>query len=73
MLTINDNSQAFLCACSEIGREYSLPMVKTIEAIVDERGAARVAGTLHLDHRHRALVTIFSANLLRLKRRAPDA
>ena len=33
-------------------------MIQTIEAIVDEHGAVRLLKPLHLDRRHRALVTI---------------
>jgi hypothetical protein len=35
-------------------------MIKTLEAIVDERGAVRLLEPLHLDRRHRALVTILA-------------
>lgn len=35
-------------------------MIQTIEAIVDERGAVRLLEPLHLDRRHRALVTILA-------------
>ena len=48
------------CACPEIGRTYSPPMIQTLEAIVDERGAVRLLEPLHLDRRHRALVTILA-------------
>ena len=33
-------------------------MIQTIEAIVDEHGVVRLLEPLHLDRRHRALVTI---------------
>ena len=33
-------------------------MIQTIEAIIDEHGAVRLLKPLHLDQRHRALVTI---------------
>ena len=39
---------------------YLPPMIKIIEAIVDERGAVRLLEPLHLDRRHRALVTILA-------------
>lgn len=35
-------------------------MIRTIEAVVDERGAVRLLEPLHLDRRHRALVTILA-------------
>ena len=35
-------------------------MIQTIEVIVDERGAARLLGPVHLNRRHRALVTILA-------------
>ena len=35
-------------------------MIQTIEAIVDEHGAVRLLEPLHLDRRHRALVTILA-------------
>jgi hypothetical protein len=35
-------------------------MIQTIEAIVDERGTVRLLEPLHLDRRHRALVTILA-------------
>jgi hypothetical protein len=43
-----------------MGKVYSLHMIQTIEAIVDERGSVRLLETLHLDRRHRALVTILA-------------
>ena len=48
------------CACSQIGNGYSSPMIQTIEAIVDERGAVRLLEPVQLDRRHRALVTILA-------------
>ena len=49
------------CACSEIGSMVFFPhMIQTIEAIIDERGAVRLLVPLHLDRRHRALVTILA-------------
>ena len=53
-------SEGILHACSEIAREYSSPMIQTIEAIVDERGAVRLLEPIQLDRRHRALVTILA-------------
>jgi len=35
-------------------------MIKTIEAIVDEKGAVHLLEPVQLDRRHRALVTILS-------------
>ena len=35
-------------------------MIQTLEAIVDERGTVRLLEPLHLDRRHRALVTILA-------------
>lgn len=35
-------------------------MIQTLEAIVDERGVVRLLEPVHLDRRHRALVTILS-------------
>jgi len=35
-------------------------MIQTIEAIVDEHGTVRLLEPLHLDRRHRALVTILA-------------
>ncbi len=35
-------------------------MIQTIEAIVDELGAVRLLQPLHLNRRHRALVTILA-------------
>ena len=35
-------------------------MIQTIEAIVDERAALRLLEPVHLDRRHRALVTILA-------------
>jgi|GEM_PF-146632 len=46
--------------CSEVGRSLFSYMIQTIEAIVDERGAVRLLEPLHLDRRHRALVTILT-------------
>ena len=37
--------------------------MQTIEAIVDERGAVRLLEPLHLERRHRALVTILADEL----------
>ena len=48
------------CACPEIGKEYSRRMIQTLEAIVDEHGAVRLLEPLHLNRRHRALVTILT-------------
>ena len=48
------------CTCPEIGMAYSSPMIQTVEAIVDERGAVRLLEPVHLDRRHRALVTILA-------------
>ena len=47
-------------ACPEIEQTYSHDMIQTLEAIVDERGAVRLLEPLHLDRRHRALVTILA-------------
>ena len=47
-------------ACPEIGSGYSLPMIQTLEAIVDERGAVRLLEPVQLGRRHRALVTILA-------------
>ena len=33
-------------------------MIQTLEAIVDENGAVRLLEAVHLDRRHRALLTI---------------
>ena len=35
-------------------------MIQTVEAIVDENGVVRLLEQVHLDHSHRALVTILS-------------
>lgn len=35
-------------------------MIQTVEAIVDESGVVRLLEPVHLDRRHRALVTILS-------------
>jgi len=35
-------------------------MIQTIEAIVDERGTVRLLEPVHLNRRHRALVTILA-------------
>jgi hypothetical protein len=35
-------------------------MIQTIEAIVDESGAVRLLEPVHLDRRHRALLTILA-------------
>lgn len=50
----------FIRACPENGWMYGMRMIRTVEAIVDERGAVRLLEPLHLDRRHRALVTILS-------------
>ncbi len=39
---------------------YFLPMIQTVEAIVDEKGAVRLLEPVHLDRRHRALLTILT-------------
>jgi hypothetical protein len=39
---------------------YFLPMIQTVEAIVDETGAVRLLEPVHLDRRHRALLTILT-------------
>ena len=38
-------------------------MIQTVEAIVDESGVVRLLEPVHLDRRHRALVTILSDEL----------
>ncbi|MDP3848883.1 MAG: hypothetical protein Q8Q59_00140 [Luteolibacter sp.] len=35
-------------------------MIQTVEAIVDEKGSVRLLEQVHLDRRHRALLTILS-------------
>ncbi len=35
-------------------------MIQTVEAIVDERGTVRLLEPVHLERRHRALVTILA-------------
>jgi hypothetical protein len=35
-------------------------MIQTVEAIVDEQGVVRLLEPVHLDRRHRALVTILA-------------
>jgi hypothetical protein len=44
----------------DIGKEYRPTMIQTLEAIVDESGAVRLLEPVHLDRRHRALVTILA-------------
>jgi hypothetical protein len=39
---------------------YLVSMIQTVEAIVDEKGDVRLLEQVHLDRRHRALVTILS-------------
>jgi len=41
-------------------KEYFAQMMQTIEAIVDEHGSVRLLEPLHLERRHRALVTILA-------------
>jgi hypothetical protein len=47
-------------ACFQHAMAYFLPMIQTVEAIVDEKGAVRLLEPVHLDRRHRALLTILT-------------
>ena len=38
-------------------------MIQTVEAVVDETGVVRLLEPVHLDRRHRALVTILADEL----------
>jgi hypothetical protein len=47
-------------ACFQQAAAYFPNMIQTVEAIVDEKGTVRLLEPVHLDRRHRALVTILT-------------